>query len=521
MELLQKIRSHVIDIRGRVLPYLLRVRSFVQRNNITTVRSSRAVREIVHRVGATGVAARQAWTTILEVILRLQIRIKLSLIVASAVVATTLIISTIAINLQQRESRLQTQVLGMQIVQSLTAVAEDNLLLNSVPVLQDYVKNFGKREIPGLEHLYVIDRTGAIVAHISSDSVNRQVSAADFDLLSAADSATAVETESEFRFIQGIYVSKHDGNQVRRILLGGASAGFSKAVLLAPIEEMRNKIILASFGVAVISIGFVYFISKRIVHVIIVLSDAARRVGSGDLKVTVMTKAKDEIGMLAREFNLMVLQIRQKTEMQKFVSRSTMDMLSGGNEATLGGSRKMIVAMFTDIRNFTSYSEKHWPEEVVDTLNHYLDLQTRVIHAHGGVVDKFLGDGIMSVFTGTLMAQNAIEAAIDIQKEVSELNGGRKKSGEICLQVGVGISAGVAVLGSIGSKDRMDHTAIGDTVNLASRLCGLAGPAEIYVTDDVVKRIKNAFPAKSEGTLAIKGKQQQVPVYRITYALAS
>src|SRR3989304_2989708 len=126
MELLQKIRSHVIDIRGRILPYLLRVRSFVQRDNLTKLRSSRAVQEMVQGVGATRVAARQAWTTILEVVLRLQIRIKLSLIVASAVVAPTLIISTIAINLQQRESRLQTQVLGMQIVQSLTAAAEDN-----------------------------------------------------------------------------------------------------------------------------------------------------------------------------------------------------------------------------------------------------------------------------------------------------------------------------------------------------------------------------------------------------------
>ena len=483
-------------------------------------RSSLIIQRAIDATHIAAAAASASRNHIVEFFLRLKIHFKLSLIVAISIIVVTFVISSIAVSLQERELRLYTEVLGYQIVQSLTAVAEDNLLLNSIPVLQDYVKNFSKRNIPGLEHLFVMDRRGVIVAHLHSDSVNKIVTADDFDLLANADSARLVETATHFRFIQSIFVTRREAGQSRRFLLGSSSASFSKAVLLAPIREMRNKIVITSLGVSVVAIGLVLFLSKRIVHIIIVLSDAARQVGSGDLKVSVFTRMKDELGALAKEFNLMVVQIREKVEMQKFVSRSTMEMIATSGEAKLGGARKTIIAMFTDIRNFTTFSEKRWPEEVVETLNYYLDLQTRIIHEHSGVVDKFLGDGIMSVFTGERMALNAVEAAVDIQRTVAQLNAQRKQAGEALLHVGIGIASGVAVLGSIGSRDRMDYTAIGDTVNLASRLCSIAGPAEIFVTEDIVRRIKKDYSVLSEGQLPIKGKRNQVPVFKVPYSLS-
>ena len=219
--------------------------------------------------------------------------------------------------------------------------------------------------------------------------------------------------------------------------------------------------------------------------------------------------------MLARDFNLMVLQIRDKIEMQKFVSSSTMEMIAGGHEARLGGTRKPITAMFTDIRGFTSFSEKHSPEEVIEILNLYLDLQTQIIQNHKGVVDKFLGDGIMSIFSGDHQTENAIEAAIHIQRELAKMNHRRKSWKDNVLEVGIGISAGDAVLGSIGSQDRMDFTAIGDTVNLASRICGIAASGQIMVTEEIIKVLDGKYSSRSEGKIPIKGKQNQVPVYQI------
>jgi len=450
-----------------------------------------------------------------EFFFRLKLRVKLSIIVGISIVAVTVVVSTVAVRLQEDELRHQTETVGYMIVRSLQAVAKDPLLLNEHVSIQDYINNFVRRKVHGMEALAVVDRFGKIVAHAEMENVERTISAERFDEISRADSALLVETPTHYRFVQAVYTFNK-----RRIFLGGCSVSFSKAVLLAPIEEMRRQIVVTSLVVACIAIFIVFGVSKKLVRIIIVLSDAARKVGAGDLKVTVITRIKDEVGSLAKEFNYMVMQLREKMEMQKFVSRSTVQLVSGGKEATLGGTRRVITAMFTDIRNFTSVSENKWPEEVVETLNHYLDLQTKVIHDHTGIVDKFLGDGIMSIFTGDKMVHNAVTAAVELQRRIAEMNKERGNNQEIVLEIGVGLATGVAVLGSIGSHDRMDYTAIGDTVNLSSRLCGIAGPKQILANEDFVKRLNGEFQSKSEGKIAIKGKQDRVPVYEISYSLS-
>ncbi|HLF20563.1 MAG TPA: adenylate/guanylate cyclase domain-containing protein, partial [Bacteroidota bacterium] len=454
------------------------------------------------------------WGYVVEFFLRLKLRVKLSVIVGISIVVVTFITSTVAVRLQEIELRHQTETVGYMIVRSLQAVAKDPLLLNDYVSIQDFINNFVKRKVPGMEALAVVDRFGKIIAHVEMENVEKTISADRFDEITRADSALLVETPTHYRFVQAVYTFNK-----RRIFLGGCSVSFSKTVLLSPIEEMRRQIVVTSFVVACLAILIVYVVSKKLVRIIIVLSDAARRVGAGDLKVTVITRIKDEVGSLAKEFNYMVAQLREKIEMQKFVSRSTVQMISEGKEMTLGGTRRVITAMFTDIRNFTSVSENKWPEEVVETLNHYLDLQTKVIHDYKGIVDKFLGDGIMSIFTGDKMVHNAVTAAIELQRKVAEMNKQRQKSNEIVLEIGVGLATGVAVLGSIGSRDRMDYTAIGDTVNLASRLCGIAGPKQILANEDFVKRLNGEYSTKSEGKIAIKGKQGPVPVHEISYSL--
>ncbi len=452
---------------------------------------------------------------IVEMFLKLQIRLKLSIIVAASIFGTTLIIGTIVTQLQERELRLQTETLGHSILLGLNSSAQDNLLLNSPSIIQDYVNNFNNLKLQGLEHLFIIDRNGIIVANIIPNELNKRISAQEWDIITRSDSSTLIETSSSLRFVKAVVVNKREKKQIKKIIVGGATISFSKESLLAKIKDMKSKIFLYSFIVSLLAIGLVFVISKHIVKIVIVLSDAARKVGSGNLQVSVATRMKDELGMLSRDFNLMVIQIREKVEMQKFVSKSTVEMISTGKEMTLGGTRSHICAMFTDIRGFTSFAENKSPEEVVETLNHYLDLQTRVIHEHGGVVDKFLGDGIMAIFRGDLMTRNAIEASIHIQKEVAILNNKRKKLKENILNVGVGIASGIVVLGSVGSHDRMDFTAIGDTVNLSSRLCGIAGPTEIIVTDEIAFQMKKLFPSVSQGNIFLKGKKQEVPVYRI------
>jgi class 3 adenylate cyclase len=401
----------------------------------------------------------------------------------------------------------------------LNSLAKDNLLL-STSVIQDYVHNYTKFKSSGLENIFVIDRHGVIIAHINQNELDKHVSSGEWDIITKSDSSTMIETPSSLRFVQAIVVHKMEHGHIEKFIIGGASISFSKKALLTPIDEIKWQIFFYSLGVSLLAIGLVYYVSKHIVRIIIVLSDAARKVGSGDLQVNVMTKMKDELGMLSREFNFMVVQIREKVEMQKFVSKTTVEMISHGKQLSLGGSRNLICTVFTDIRGFTSFSEVRSPEEVVETLNHYLDLQTRIIHEHGGVVDKFLGDGIMAIFKNEEMITDAIAASVHIQKEVAALNHQREKKKEYVLNIGVGIASGIAVLGSVGSYDRMDFTAIGDTVNLSSRLCRIAGPAEIIVTGEIANAVKNSFHSVSQGVFPIKGKRQDVAVYKITYRLS-
>lgn len=446
-----------------------------------------------------------------EFTLGLKIRWKLILIVGISIVGVTFIVSTVAVNRQEEELRAMTAILGMNLVQSLGNVAKDNLLLESYPPIQDYVNNLLTHSFPGLEYFFVMDRNGTMVAHSLADQINRTVPREEFDLITGVDSAVVLESETELRFVLPVRVQREGV----RYILGGTSATFTKEVMYARIAEMRERILLTGVLVSLLAISIVYLFSTKIVGVIVILSEAARRVGEGDLKVAVVTRIKDELGSLAKEFNMMVVQIREKTEMQKFVSRAAVQMISEKKEASLGGTRRVITAMFTDIRNFTSVAETQWPEEVVVTLNTYLDIQTKVIHENGGVVDKFIGDGIMAFFTGNDMVANALKASTKIQQEVDQMNKKRKKNNEIILEIGIGIATGVAVMGSIGSADRMDYTAIGDTVNLAARLCGVAGPNEILVSETVVTRMNGKVKAVSAGKIPIKGKAERVAVFQI------
>lgn len=456
-----------------------------------------------------------AW--MFDLLLRMKIRLKLSFIVGVALAVVVLIISSMTIRRQENQLRQQTEVLGRNIVQSVADVAKENLILNSTAVIQEHIANIVRRRIPGLEVIFVADRNGQIVAHSSVDSINLSLAEGEWKHIAGSDSLLKLETEDAFQYVEPIYVTKP--SETKKILLGGAWISFSKASLLAPVAEMKRTIFVISTVVTVAAMIIVFLLAGRIVQVIVALSEAARLVGLGHLQVKVDTRIKDELGTLANEFNLMVRQIREKTEMEKFVSRAIIQMLADGKEATLGGTRKVITVMFTDLRNFTSVSETLWPEEVVELLNHYLDVQTKVIQRYKGVVDKFLGDGIMALFAGEEMSFNAVNAGIAIQREVTLFNEERKKRKEIVLTVGVGVATGRAVLGSIGSRDRMDYTVIGDTVNLSSRLCSNAGAGEILVSEDVVTRLNGKITVSAGSKISVKGKREEVSVFHIRYAL--
>ena len=153
------------------------------------------------------------------------------------------------------------------------------------------------------------------------------------------------------------------------------------------------------------------------------------------------------------------------------------ELMQSPDQVALGGKRQELTIMFCDIRGFTAYSEGKAPEEVVSRLNEYLTAITHVIFRHGGMLDKYLGDGLMAIFGAPVFYEDhierAIRASVEIQEAIGNLNQRWAAQGAPALNVGVGINSGSVLVGNVGSPERMDYTVIGEDVNLASRVEGL------------------------------------------------
>ncbi len=195
------------------------------------------------------------------------------------------------------------------------------------------------------------------------------------------------------------------------------------------------------------------------------------------------------------------------------------ELLAHGGLSGAGESRQITI-LFSDIRGFTTLSEKRTPQQVVDLLNRYFTLQVEVVFRHGGSLDKFIGDCIMAFWGAPLddpeHARHAVEAALEMGEVLQRF---KKELGEedADFDVGIGIHTGPAVVGLIGSEQRREYTAIGDTVNLGSRIEGLTkGVSRILVSRETMEACGDAFEFKSFGSFKVKGREQDVELFAPT-----
>jgi adenylate cyclase len=203
----------------------------------------------------------------------------------------------------------------------------------------------------------------------------------------------------------------------------------------------------------------------------------------------------------------------------RFLDPRVVDSLvaQGETPQSLSGQAREITVLFSDIRGFTTLSEKRSPEEIVSLLNRYFSLQVEIIFRHGGTLDKFIGDAIMA-FWGAPQedkqhAEHAVAAALEMEQALLRFRTELGADGKD-FDVGIGIHTGKAVVGFLGSEARMDYTAIGDTVNLSSRIEGLTkGVARILVSSDTVAHCANAFDFKPTGSYKVKGRLQEVELF--------
>src|SRR5689334_3622861 len=200
-------------------------------------------------------------------------------------------------------------------------------------------------------------------------------------------------------------------------------------------------------------------------------------------------------------------------------------MLENPESFKLGGVNQTITILFADIRGFTRISEHAPPEKIVSLLNRYFSAMTDIIFAHGGTLDKYLGDGLMALFGAPTAtpddASNALNAAVAMQRRVLSINQELKEEGLNEIGVGMGLHTGEVTVGYIGSDRRSEYTAIGDAVNTASRLETNARGGEILISDATAKAAHSRYRLQSRDPIMVKNRQQPVALWEVDWQGAS
>jgi len=227
--------------------------------------------------------------------------------------------------------------------------------------------------------------------------------------------------------------------------------------------------------------------------------------------------------LLSYRFRKVLIISKRQHNLQRFLPETVAaEVLKKGDGFNMDGTRQMVTILFADIRNFTSMSEKNEPEDVLAFLNSYLNDMIEVIFRYQGILDKILGDGIMAIYGPPVLmedsAENALNTAVDMLKKLESFNELRKLKNEDPISIGIGIHTGYVVMGTVGTEKRMDFTAIGDTVNTASRLQTLTKEynVPIILSETTQKKLNGREGLTDLGITSIRGREQQMNIFGLS-----
>lgn len=308
------------------------------------------------------------------------------------------------------------------------------------------------------------------------------------------------------------------------VKVGTARIGFSQASIKKALVEKRNEIIRITILMLLIGIVGTSLVVTFMVNPVIQLAYVARQIGEGKLDQEINIKSKDEIGQLARAFNEMVNGLKERDFIRntfgKYVTKQVAEAILDGR-LELGGERKKTTILISDIRDFTSMSEKLPPEEVVDFLNKYFTIMVEIITRYEGTLDKFIGDALLAVFGAPIShtddSKRAVLAGLEMKDALDKFNTERQKEGKQPIRIGIAIHTGEVVAGNIGSEVRMEYTVIGNTVNLTSRVEKLNKQLSTMslITESTYEEVKDIVEVREIEKVGIRGIESPVKVYEL------
>ena len=242
-----------------------------------------------------------------------------------------------------------------------------------------------------------------------------------------------------------------------------------------------------------------------------------------DVAIRLASAFADQAAIGIHNAGLMATIERQRSQLSRFLSPQVAALVaSADGEALLAGHRREITAVFCDLRNFTSFSERAEPEEVIGFLRAYHAVMGPLIVEHEGTLEHFAGDGFLTFFNDPVLqpdhAARSARLAVEMREQFAQLSSDWRSRGYI-LEIGIGIATGYATLGRIGFEGRYDYGGIGNVIILASRLSGEAGPGEILIAQRTFEAAGQELDAVPAGDRTLKGFSRPVPTYLVGGAI--
>ncbi|HWU44393.1 MAG TPA: adenylate/guanylate cyclase domain-containing protein, partial [Bdellovibrio sp.] len=371
---------------------------------------------------------------------------------------------------------------------------------------------------------YLVDRQGELLAHKDEQRAIARLSMATYPFVMKALAQKTPQFQT--KFLDPDTNENYFGAAVKTSFGATIISQASEASILEVSNEVKRQSIFVAGSAISMAIFFIFLFSMTLTSPIEKLADLINLVSRGnfDVKARKHVRSHDEVGDLAVAFDQMTEGLKERDKVKNLLSKFhgssvAEDMI--GKDIGVGGQGKDVVVFFSDIRGFTAFSENRSPEEVVEMLNEYFAVMVKIIATHGGVVDKFIGDAIMAVWGAPRSskndAQKAVRACLEMRKSLAALNEKRIARGQPAINIGMGLHAGRAISGVIGSDERMEYTVIGNTVNTASRIeaSTKAFGADLLVTDSVIEKVGEDFQVELAGAAEVKGRSEALKMYKV------
>ncbi len=417
---------------------------------------------------------------------------------------------------------------------------EDNNLTESrefVDAAEEAVKSFALSLIRSeTELIFAVDSEGVVQAASRSMETGSDELPALIELHRGQTPGwVTFSIENTVRVAHGFYFKPFDWY----FLISESRSVFYGSVF--QIYYQSGMILFIAAIVSIILLGFfISYLTSPLSKIVAVMREV---ISKNDLSKRVSLLYKDEIGELGHTFNLMSGELEQaynqvknyaykaviaekqekkiRNIFQKYVPQEVINEFFNAPETMLRGDSRVLAVLFSDIRGFTTISERLLPETVVESLNRYFGIMVDIIMKHKGIVDKYMGDAIMAFFGAPVRHENdsllAVRSGLEMIEALDGFNLWQAEHERPPFRIGIGANYGVVTVGNIGSERKMDYTVIGDMVNTASRLESLT---KVYkkafvISESVYQRIKADFPTQQLDIVAVKGRSQGLKIYSV------